>query len=119
MNEKVAFLMYKFSSNVVFLFLLFTRASEKTFQASVCTFSHYTTDSLGIMSIGKIMGRLDKKDLTVCQRRKTPDEFRRLRATFLLCSYFWTLAFSEIAIGPSDRYFLVFYTIAEVNLRDC
>jgi hypothetical protein len=57
-----------------------------------------------------------KKDLTVCQRRKTPDKFRRLRPNFLLCSYFWILAFSEIAIGPVDRCFLVFYTVAEANL---
>jgi hypothetical protein len=60
-----------------------------------------------------------KKDLTVCQRRKTPEKFRRLRPNFLLGSYFWMIAFSEIAIGRVDRSFLVFYTVAQANLRDC
>jgi hypothetical protein len=57
-----------------------------------------------------------KKDLAICQRRKTPDKFRRLRPIFLLCSYFWILAFCEIAIGLVDRRFRVFYTVAEANL---
>ncbi|MEG3843984.1 hypothetical protein, partial [Microcoleus sp. herbarium14] len=60
-----------------------------------------------------------KKDLAICQRRKTPDKSRRLRPSFLLCSYFWILAFSEIAIELFDRPERVFYTVAEANLRDC
>jgi hypothetical protein len=60
-----------------------------------------------------------KKDLTICQRRKTLDKFRRFRPSFLLCSYFWILAFSEIAIAQVDRPERVFYTVAEASLRDC